>query len=296
MSNPDNQYTQNDSEPLLLKIQYKGDPRAQSIPNFLKQTICPFFTFKSFSFIIIVLNTIIFIVTLFPHGLDSDDKGKFFLPPSRVTLNDVGDLDGEKIRSKFLHAYRWITGNLLHGYFDHLVFNCFSILVIGTMLEYLIGTWKYFVIYWISGILGSLFSVLVDFHTRSVGASICICGLISAEIGYYIINWNAIPRIFGTNNRCFLITLPIVMAILSIPLTYNSSGSSVDDKSRINLYGHLGGLIFGFFSSFIFIKPKNETDTCCLEYKFLFYLGLIICSAFAVIGFLCFYLLNYYKV
>lgn len=292
MSNLDNQ---NDTTPLLVKIQYKGDPRNQTIPEFLKQTICPCFSFKSFSFIIIVLNIIIFIVTLFPHGLDILDKEYFFLPPNRETLHDVGDLDGHKIRSKFIHAYRWISGNLLHAYFDHIVFNCFAILLIGTMLEYLIGTWKYIVIYWISGILGSLFSVLVDFDSQSVGASICICGLISAKIGYYIINWNAIPRIFGTNNRCCLITFPIVLAILSIPIRSDSSGSTFDKESRINLYGHLGGLIFGFFSSLIFIKPKEPSDTCCLPYQYLFYMGLITCIGFAIIGFPCFYCLDKYK-
>ena len=292
MSNLDNQ---NDTTPLLVKIQYKGDPRNQTIPEFLKQTICPCFSFKSFSFIIIVLNIIIFIVTLFPHGLDILDKEYFFLPPNRETLHDVGDLDGHKIRSKFIHTYRWISGNLLHGYFDHIVFNCFAILIIGTMLEYLIGTWKYIVIYCISGILGSLFSVLVDFDSQSVGASICICGLISAKIGYYIINWNAIPRIFGTNNRCCLISIPIALAFLSIPTRSDSSGSTFDKESRINLYGHLGGLIFGFFSSFIFIKPKEPSDTCCLPYQYLFYMGLITCIGFAIIGFPCFYCLDKYK-
>lgn len=288
-------YSQDDSTPLFYKIQYKGDPREQSIPNFIKQTICPFFRFKSFSFIIIIVNVVIFIATLFPHGLEQHSLDKYFLPPSQQTLHEVGDLDGVKIRSKFIHAYRWISGNLLHAYFSHILFNSFAILVIGTMLEYLIGTWRYIVIYCISGILGSLFSVLVDFYTRSVGASICICGLITAEIGYYIINWGALPRIFGTQNRCCLIMIPIVIAFMCIPIFYNSSGSGVDDSSNINMYGHLGGLIFGFFSSFIFIKPTDESDTCCLTYKFLFYCGIVICAGFALIGFPCFYLLDEYK-
>ena len=285
-----------DSTPLFYKIQYKGDPRNQSIINFLKQSICPFFRFKSFSFIIIVINVVIFIATLFPHGLNEGTLQKYFLPPSVKTLNDVGDLDGEKIRKNFIHAYRWISGNLLHAYFEHLLFNSFAILVIGTMLEYLIGTWKYIAIYWISGILGSLFSVLVDFHTRSVGASICICGVITAEIGYYIINWNGLDRIFGPQNRCCLIMIPIVIAFMCIPIFYNtSSGSGIDDSSNINIYGHLGGLIFGFFSSLIFIKPKEESDTCCLTQKILFYIGIVACAGFALIGFPCFYLLDKYK-
>ena len=283
-----------DSTPLLLKINYRGDPREQSIPNYLKQTICPFFSIKSFSFIIIVINIIIFIISLIPFGLNQNLINGYFLPPSNKALDIMGDLNGSKIRNSPWQAYRWIMGNLLHFDFTHIFFNCFSILVIGTWLEYLIGTWRFIVIYILSGILGSLFSVLVAFDINSVGASICICGVITAYLGYFIINWNAIPRIFGVKNSCNLLLFPLLMAFMCIPIFTNSEGSGIE-KGKINLYGHLGGMIFGFFLSFIFIRPKDEADTCCLPYKAFFYMSIAICGGFAVIGFLCFYLLDEYK-
>ncbi len=62
-NNYNNQYSSG-QEGLFNRSNYKGDPRAQSIISYLKEAICPFFTFKSFSFIIIVVNIIIFIFFL----------------------------------------------------------------------------------------------------------------------------------------------------------------------------------------------------------------------------------------
>lgn len=294
-NNNDNQYSYDDPTPILLKRRYTGDPREQSIPNYLKETLYPFFRFKSFSFIIIVVNVAIYIISLCPHGLNDNNKDLYFLPPHYQTLRDFGDLYGYKIRCKPIQAYRWIAGNLLHASFEHILYNCFAILIIGTMLEYLIGIWRYIAIYCLSGLLGSLFSALIEPDVASVGASICICGVIAADIGFHIINWNILPKIFGIPNRCCLIMFPIIIAFLQIPMYVNSEGDSDISKTNINIYGHLGGLIFGFFMSFIFIKPRDESDTCFLPYKTFFILGIVVCSAFALIGFPCFYLLNKYK-
>ena len=45
-NNSDRYYDPNDQTPLFYKISYKGDPRSQSIPSFLKELICPFFYFR----------------------------------------------------------------------------------------------------------------------------------------------------------------------------------------------------------------------------------------------------------
>ena len=89
---------------------------------------------------------------------------------------------------------------------------------------------------------------------------------------------------------------PLLMVIFMMPIFVSTqAGSGVKTGGNINIYGHIGGLIFGLFLSLCFIKPKDESDTCFLSYKILFISGIVICGAFAVIGFLCFYLLDYYK-
>lgn len=290
-----NQYDPSDNAPIYSKFLYKGDPKQQSIPNFIKETLCPFFSFKSFSFIIIVINIIIYIITLIPHGLDDFDMDYYFLPPSQKTLDDFGNLWGYKLRAKPAQVYRWITHNLLHAHFEHVFSNNFCILIFGTMLEYLIGTWRYVIIYCISGILGGLFSVLIKPEVASVGASICCYGLIGALLGFDFINWNQLTKIYGIKSKCCILMFPIIMIIFTLPLMFSTTGGSgFGSSDRINIIGHIGGIIFGLLLSFFIVKPKEETDSCGFPYKIYFYIGIASVACFTIVGFLCFYLLDKY--
>ena len=296
-NNYNNQYSSG-QEGLFNRSNYKGDPRAQSIISYLKEAICPFFSFKSFSFIIIVVNIIIYIISLIPNGLSTNDYYFYFLPPSDDTLELFGNLHGFGLREKPEQVYRWITHNFLHASFEHIMSNCFGILIFGTILEHIIGTWKYIIIYMISGILGGLFSVLIKPEVKSVGASICCYGLIGALLGFDMINWKNLERIYGTKNRCMILMFPIIMIIFTIPLSFSTqrgSGVGAFSNDRINFVGHVGGIIFGFFLSLFILKPKENTDSCGFDYKIYFYSGIAAVASFTIIGFLCFYLLDHFK-
>lgn len=277
----------NDKTQIFSKIVYKGDPRKQSLLSYLKEVICPFFSFKSFSFVIIMINLIVFIISLIPNGLEPSQKGIKFLPPSIKTLELFGSLWGTKIRESIIESYRWIANGLLHGNFEHLFSNSLGILFFGTIVEYLIGSLKYSMIYVLSGILGSLFTVLIQSNTMSVGSSISCFGILGSLLGFYVINWGSLTVIFGVNNKCLIVVFPVMMIFLSLTIM-----SSYD--SDINIYGHLGGIIFGFFLSLCFIKPQKNTDVCISNSKVLKIIGLIICITFSVAGFTCFYMLDYY--
>jgi len=277
------------NSPIFSKIKYQGDPRKQSFCSYLNEVICPFFTFKSFSFLILMINFIVFIISLIPNGLEPSLKAIKLLPPSIETLELLGSLWGTKIRKSFLQSYRWIANSLLHGNFEHLFSNSLGILFFGTMVEYLIGSLKYCLIYILSGILGSLFTVLIQCNTVSVGASICCFGILGALLGFYVINWSGLNKIFGVNNKLLIVVFPIIMIFLSLTIL------SADDNET-NLYGHLGGIIFGFFLSLCLIRPKTKTDVLIFTPKILFSIGLIICISFPIVGFSCFYFLDYYKV
>ena len=281
-------YSSNNT-PIFSKIVYKGDPREQSFLSYLKEVICPFFVFKSFSFTILIINLVVFIISLIPYGLEPSQKSVKLLPPSIKTLEIFGSLWGIKIRQSFLQSYRWIANSVLHGNFEHLFSNSLGILFFGTMVEYLIGTLKYALIYILSGILGSLFTVLIQTNSSSVGASICCFGILGSLLGFYVMNWKALSRIFGVNNKCLIVVFPIMMIFLSLTII-------TANDTEINMYGHLGGIIFGFFLSLCFIKPKKQTDVCIFNARILFFIGLIICISFPVVGFTCFYVLDHYKI
>ena len=274
---------------IFSKIVYKGDPRKQTLLSYLKEVICPFFRFFSFSFIILIINFIVFIISLIPNGLEPSQKSIKFLPPSVATLELFGSLWGTKIRESYWQSYRWIANSVLHGNFEHLFSNSLGILFFGTMIEYLIGSLKYGLIYILSGILGSLFTVLIQSNISSVGASICCFGILGSLLGFYVINWGALSKIFGVNNKWLIVIFPVMMIFLSLVILTTNDG-------EINIYGHLGGIIFGFFLSLCFIKPKKQSDVCIFYPKILFVIGITICIGFPIIGFSCFYMLDYYNV
>ena len=281
----DNESESNNKTPIFLKIVYKGDPREQTLLSYLQEVICPFFRIKSFSFIILIINLIVFIASLIPNGLEPSQKEIKFLPPSTITLDKMGSLWGAKIKESFWESYRWIANSVLHGNFEHLFSNSLGILFFGTMVEYLIGTVKFCLIYILSGILGSLFTVLIQQNTSNVGASICCFGIMGSMIAFYIINWKGLGKIFGVNNKCLIVFFPTMMIFLSLFIL------SIDD-TEINIYGHIGGLIFGFFLGLVFIRPKNDMDVGIFNRKILFIIGLIVCIGFPISGFPCFYLLD----
>ena len=286
------EYDLNSGTSIYSKFSYKGDPREQTVISFIKETLCPFFTFKSFSFVVIVLNMLLYIITLCVHGLDGIYMYYDFLPPSSLTLDQFGWLYGYKMRQKPAQFYRWITHNFLHASFAHVFSNCFCILFFGTMLEYLIGTWRYILIYFLSGILGGLFSVLIKPEVSSVGASICCYGAIAAILGFDLVNWNHLSTIYGTPNKCQILMIPILAIIFILPLQFTPYGKNVVSiNERINIFGHLGGLIFGLLLSFFIIKPKEVG----YSHKIYVSIGTIGCGIFTLTGFLCFYLMNKYK-
>ena len=114
-------------------------------------------------------------------------------------------------------------------------------------------------------------------------------------IAFYIINWNALSKIFGVTNKYLIIMFPLMMIVLSFFVLIQGSGISSTQDSNINIYGHIGGLLSGFFLAMIFIKPKEESDACCLSPKVWFIIGIVTCVVFAGAGFTCFYVLDYYK-
>ena len=281
-----NRYDPNDKIPVFSKVSFKGDPREQSVINFLNETLCPTFSFISFTFIVIVINIIAFIVSLCINGLSSDNTSSF-LPVNWKTFEDIS-LYGYDLRVNPQHVYRWFVHDFLHSSFEHLFSNTFALLIIGTLLEYFVGTLKYILIYFLSGLLGSLFSVLVEPTTQSVGASICCYGVVAALLGFDFINWAILPEIYGMKSRCAIVSFPIIMLIAVLPIF------GITDE-HVNVWGHLGGAIFGFLVSLFIITPQDNAHSCGCFYRIYLLVGIICTILLTAIGLLLFYLLDYYE-
>jgi membrane associated rhomboid family serine protease len=80
--------------------------------------------------------------------------------------------------------WRLITAGFLHAGFFHLLFNMFSLYILGTMLEPAIGRVRFALIYFVSLLAGSFGALLVETNPTAltVGASGAIFGLMSAAV------------------------------------------------------------------------------------------------------------------
>ena len=140
--------------------------------------------------------------------------------------------------------YRLLTGMFLHGSIVHLGCNCYALYVIGSQIENFLGKFKYLIIYFISGFVGGLFSMIFNGAVGSIGASGAIFGLMGAlaYFGYYY-------RVYFGN---ILKTQIIPLIILNLGLGFILSG--------IDNFAHIGGLIGGVFvTRGLGIKDKTTT-------------------------------------
>lgn len=265
----------------------KGDPRSESFLYFITNFICPNFSLISFTSIILCLNILIFLISIIinfdPYATEflSPSPAKFMLKTFSLSKSEIL---GE---SRTLNIYRYITNSLLHAHFLHLIFNTIIMLMFGSLVEKLIKTWKTAFVYILSGVLGSLFSLF--FVTgSSVGASICVYGILGGYFMFCIINWKLLDRLFGPIGKSCMFYILLFYIVFMLIIQFSNK-----ETSMTNVYGHLGGLLSGFFLTGCVVKPLVEgEETSCVNMKVIMYGCIGICGAFAVLGFTLFYALN----
>ncbi len=117
----------------------------------------------------------------------------------------------------------------LHGYLLHLGFNMFALWVIGRPVEQYLGSLRYVLLYFVSGLAGSAGSLVYSPHSFGVGASGAIFGILGAML---ILEWQHTGKLGG--QAASLIVLNLVLNF-----AFNGVGAN------ISIGAHLGGLIGG---------------------------------------------------
>ncbi|CAG9318100.1 unnamed protein product [Blepharisma stoltei] len=220
--------------------------RKETFCQMLKYIFCPFFTTRSFIFVITVIDIVIYFVTVF-YDYDSSN----FLEPTNHSLDEFGAKDPEKMQQDY-EMWRWLTPMVLHANLTHITFNMIMQVILGFRLEPTVGTKRTIIVYVVSGMGGILFSCLVSPTTMAVGASTSIFGITSAMLAWIIMNWTSLE---GDVYRT--ITLIWLIMILIFNLIMGFASPLVDN------WGHFGGLIVGFgmgYAVFEYIAPPNRKE------------------------------------
>ena len=95
-----------------------------------------------------------------------------------IEIDDTLALDTSRV---FERPWTLATNIFLHGNADHLLFNLLSLFLFGTALEEEVGGKRLLLVFFVSGIVGSVgFVILRDSPAVLLGASGAIYGVIGA--------------------------------------------------------------------------------------------------------------------
>jgi len=121
---------------------------------------------------LIVLNTVIFFCTVILGFLESESA-----------ILKAGALSSELVFQG--EVWRLFSAMFLHGSVEHLVGNAIGLYIVGMAAEHAYGRMEMAGVYIVSGLAGSVFSVLLN-PGPSVGASGAIFGLLGATIVFFL--------------------------------------------------------------------------------------------------------------
>ena len=145
-----------------------------------------------------------------------------------------------KINQAILAGQIWrlITPVFLHGNILHLFSNMYALYVLGRNNEMLNGHLRFGLLYFLSAFGGNVLSFVLGNYT-SLGASTAVFGLLAAEAVFIWQNRTFFGNQAGRSLRSIVMVLMLNLMIGLRP------GGVIDN------WGHLGGLIAGFFFSYL---------------------------------------------
>ncbi|GAA0890891.1 rhomboid family intramembrane serine protease [Fulvivirga kasyanovii] len=174
--------------------------------------------------ILLNLNILIFLLMIF--------SGVHIVSPNGLELLDWGaNRRAETIGGEW---WRLVSSMFLHGGIMHLLLNIYGLVIAALFVEPIFGRVKYSILYFGSGICGSLSSIYWYENTISVGASGAIFGLYGAILGLLLTS--AFPK--DAKKGILMFIGPYVVLNLLFGLT-----GGIDNAAHIG--GFISGAVFG---------------------------------------------------
>lgn len=196
--------------------------------------------------VLLILNTIMFIVVLFNGGFSTEsliDNGG--LVPRLVTDNN--------------DYYRLLVAMFLHAGLFHFLMNSYFLYFLGSFTERLLGSTRYAIVYMLSG-LGASVAVWLfsDPDIVTIGASGALYGIMG---GLLILTFLK-PNWFSPYGIRSIRMISFINIVFTIAL-----------GGVLSFWGHTGGLISGIILTYLFIpdypnsKERYQRHTQTNQYK-----------------------------
>jgi len=170
---------------------------------------------------LVAINVLVYLVTIYQGGGVARPGGRVFVDGALIGAEIR--LDGE--------WYRLVTAMFLHASLLHLAFNMLALYWLGSIVEQAIGSLRFVLVYFASGLAGSAGALLfTDPFTPTVGASGAIYGIMGALL---VLEYRTTGSFAGPALGLIALNLALTFAI-----------------PNISIGGHLGGLVGGVLATF----------------------------------------------
>jgi membrane associated rhomboid family serine protease len=174
--------------------------------------------------VLIALNVIVYLATVSQGGGINLPGGKLF---NDWALQGLAVSNGD--------WWRLATAMFLHGSILHIAFNMLALYWIGTIVEQALGTPRFLLVYFVSGLAGSAGALWLSPPLEvTVGASGAIFGLIGSLL---ILEYLATGSLMGQALMLILVNLAFTFAV-----------------PGISIGGHLGGLAGGIVATYALLR------------------------------------------
>lgn len=208
--------------------------------------------------IIVTIDFLLFIISMYVNNCPAHNHGSCTLSslgrlsfqplsdnplfgPSSSALSKMGGISSDTV-ARGHQLWRPFSCIWLHAGVVHLVVDLLSLLFVGIRVEQEFGCWRVGCIYFLSGIGGSLFSLLFIENRVSVGSSGALFGLIGAVMSEIVPNWSKHERKTAT-----FTTLGVIALLLFI----------IGLFPHIDNFSHAGGFLFGLLLGYVFFARAS---------------------------------------
>jgi hypothetical protein len=155
-------------------------------------------------------------------------------------------------QASFHEPWRFLTAIFCHASLPHLLYNLFALILFGLILENLIGSKKFLILFLGAGILANL--IAVNFYSASLGASGAIFGIIGCL------------AVLRPGLMVWAFSLPMPMVIASILWAAGDLLNIVAPYSNTGSLAHLAGLAVGLIAG-VFLRLSKEKQSARVEWK-----------------------------
>src|SRR5207253_46331 len=185
---------------------------------------------------LIAVNVVVFLAELAAGG-NVNGTGNWIFEHGALVSSAVY---GNGAQAGVAHGEWWrlITAAFLHYGPFHLAINMYSLFFAGTLLEQVIGRWRFALLYVGSGIAGSAGAILISPDSVTVGASGAIFGILGA--------------LFVLERKGSIMTGGQVAGLIVLNLIFTFA------VSNISVGGHVGGLIGGVVLMWLFVHTRRS--------------------------------------